>query len=153
MHRVGRKPPWSTEGGGSRRNKSGGDKYGSSASVTIGEGDQNADSALIGDCRAVHIARDHAILDAQRGAAPEMNVLTDGRHQLGLAVGHRTAAAGISHGFQRVEIATAVEGQAGHGADEVLETLVAGDEIGFGVDFDQGAGLAADGDVTDNVTC
>ncbi|MNL33018.1 hypothetical protein D3C87_1549050 [compost metagenome] len=50
--------------------------------------------------------------------------------------------AGERHLTELDDIAIGIESQLGHGADDVLELFVAGNEIGFGIDFD-GGGLGA----------
>ncbi len=50
---------------------------------------------------------------------------------------------GIGRRLQRLDIVAGVERELGDGAHESLEQLVAGDEIGLGIDLDDGAGVAA----------
>ena len=57
----------------------------------------------------------------------------------------RAFGSGVGGGLQGVQIAARFQGQAGRRFDEFLEFIVAGNEIGFGVDFDQSAGGAVDG--------
>ena len=46
---------------------------------------------------------------------------------------------------QLFDVAAFFQRDVGGAFDEVLELIVAGDEVGFGIDFDQRAGIAADG--------
>jgi len=54
------------------------------------------------------------------------------------------AAAGPAGLLERLEVASGAERDRGGGADEILELLVPGDEIGLAVDFDDGALVAVD---------
>jgi hypothetical protein len=92
----------------------------------------------------MHIAADHAVLDREPGSAAQREVFADigdgRRHR----IGHR-AARGIGLLAQFVDIGLAArQGDAGDIARQGLEILVAGDEIGLGIDFDDDAGALAD---------
>jgi hypothetical protein len=55
--------------------------------------------------------------------------------------------AGERHFTQLDHIAIGVEGEFGNAADDILELFVAGNEVGFGIDF-HGSGLGAGGHQT-----
>ena len=109
------------------------------------ERDQHADLAEIRRGSVVDVRHDHAMLDRDRLHPADRLVLTDRRDVAGQLVGDR-AAARIVGGLERVDIvAAAVQRDLRHVADEVLELLVLGDEIGLGIDLDGHALRAGDG--------
>ena len=65
------------------------------------------------------------------------------RDQVGQLVGDGAAGPGIGRLLQRLDIAVAADRERGDRAHERLEQLVARDEIGLGIDLDDGAGGAA----------
>ncbi len=79
--------------------------------------------------------------DVEAGGAAHHHVLADGGDQIGDQLRHRLAAGGLGAG-ERIHAAFDIEGGQGHLAGGVLEQLVAGDEIGLGVQFDDRPGHA-----------
>ena len=108
------------------------------------ERDDDRDLAeTVGNLR-MHIAADDAAFDAKTRRAAQGEVFADigdrGRH----GVGHG-AAGGIGLLAQLLDIGLAArQGDARDIARQGLEILVAGDEIGLGIDFDDNAGALAD---------
>ena len=108
------------------------------------DSDQHAELAEIVGNRVVDIGRDSALLHAKPGRAAEAQVLADRADRILDRVGHRLVGARILR--RRDVLGLAAEGQRHLGdiAHDLLEGLVAGDEIGFGVDLDHD-GLAHTG--------
>ena len=94
----------------------------------------------------MRVGADHAGLDRYGGRAAQAHVLADGRDRIGDRLGHRLAGRGDDGRAERVEVATRVDGQVGDLADERLELIVAGDEIGLGIDLDECRRSALRGD-------
>ena len=98
------------------------------------ERDQHADLAeAVGD-RIVQVAADRARIDRKHGGAAQRHVLAD----LGDAVGQRLGnsdAAGLRR-LDRLDIGAGIERDIGDHLDETLEQIVAGDEVGLGIDLD-----------------
>src|SRR5690606_35215390 len=94
---------------------------------------ENAELAEAISNTVVNVGRNNALRDGQRSRTAEANVLTNGgnsvlcRFSNGLAVN-----VGAGHGFRRT---IGRQGGLSDLADEILESLVAGNEVGFGIDF------------------
>ncbi len=108
----------------------GGDVHGdvpSQFSVAALQGDQNADAV------AVQVGADHVALDA--GQATDVDVLAalgDQGFTSGLSCSAISGAASVSFSSNGLVQA---------GSHEVLEVVLQGQEVGLGVDFDDGSGL------------
>ncbi len=103
--------------------------------------DQHADAAKVGGDGVVHIGGDGAFSHLETGRAAQHHVLADGGDQIGDRVGHGLAIGGLGRrdGLDR---AVGVQGDLGCLARGELEQLVAGDEVGFGVELDRSASHA-----------
>ncbi len=110
------------------------------------ECDQHADLAEVGRDRIVHIGHDHARGDRYCLHPANLLVLADGGYIVGELVAHGSAI-GVVEVLQSFDvIARCLERGFGDLADEILEPVVLGDEIGLGVDLDRNPGGALDGD-------
>ena len=92
------------------------------------------------------IGRESPLLDRQPGDAPQLDVLADLRHELEKAVGHRAIGAGVDLRLEGLEIGPRVERHRRDSADRFLEGVAARDEVGLGVDLDDGRLALRDGD-------
>ncbi len=108
--------------------------------------ERHQDAHLAGavDHRVVHIAADRALADRKPGGAAERHVLADLGDGLGDVIGDGFAA-GLGR-LDLLDVGTDVERHIGDHLDEALEQLVAGDEVGLGVDLDDDALGALDRD-------
>ena len=84
----------------------------------------------------MHIGRDHALGDLELRDAAQGHVLADRGDELLQAVLHGGRRAGEVRGLERFDGAVAHQGDLGGLADEGLELVVAGDEVGLGVDLE-----------------
>ena len=102
--------------------------------------DDHADAAKAVDDRAMHVMADDAMGDMQALRAAQGDVLADRRDGVGDRVGDR-AAAGIMRALDRLglDAGALVERDREDAAHQRLEIVVAGDEIGFGIDLDDDA--------------
>jgi len=90
----------------------------------------------LGD-RIVHVAADHAGADRQGGGAPQRHVLADLGNGAGDGIGDGVAAdLGL---FDLLEVGAGGEHDVGNHPDQALKEIVAGDEIGLRINFDDGA--------------
>ena len=106
------------------------------------ERDDHADAAEPVGHRIVHIARDHALADRKLGGAAQRHVLADLGDGVGNGVGDGDAA-GV-RGEDLVDVGAGVERGIGDHLHQALEQIVAGDEIGLGIDLDHDALGAGD---------
>ena len=83
-----------------------------------------------------------AIADAESGGAADGHVFADGGDEVRELFGHVAAFARMGFALERFDVTLHFEGDLGGAVNEVLEQNVARDEIGFGVDFNDGAGIA-----------
>ncbi len=116
------------------------------------ERDDDADAAeAVGDL-AVHVMADGAVRDMQPLRAAQRHVLADRGDGVGDRVGDR-AAAGVMRGLDRLGVhrGALVERDREDAAHQSLEVVVAGDEIGFRVHFDDDAEIGLDGDADEAV--
>ena len=95
---------------------------------------------------------DRAMGDMQPLRAAQRDVLADRRDGVGDRLVDR-AAAGVMGGLDRrgVDGRALIEGDREDAAHEGLEVVVAGDEIGLGVYFDDDAEIGLDGDADETV--
>src|SRR5690606_1547019 len=105
---------------------------------------QNADLAETRLDRIVDVAFHDAIGDRNGLRAAQVHVLADLGDGFGQFGRNRVTGAGERHFAELDDIAIGIESQLGNGANDVLELLVAGNEVGLGVDFHDG-GLGAGG--------
>ena len=105
----------------------------------------HADLAEPGAERVVHIGKHAAVPDREPGRAAQHQIFADRRDQMRQLFLDRAASTRIGCPCQGFELAVAPDRELGDGADKGLERLVAGDEIGLGIDLDKGAGGAAGG--------
>ena len=89
------------------------------------------------------VGYDCALADFDCRGAPERLVLAD----LGDVVGQLflDRAAWVLSGAERLDVGAVLERELGDVADELLKGLVLGDEIGLGIDLDDGTARALDG--------
>ncbi len=108
------------------------------------ERNQNADAAEPIGHRAMDIARDHALADRQLGGPAQRHVLAD----LGNGVVDRIGGGDVADlgGEDLVHVRAGIERHVGDHLNQALEQVVAGDEVGFRIDFDHNALGALDGD-------
>ena len=106
------------------------------------EGDEHADLAEPLVDSVVHVAGDDALGDFELGDTAQRHVLADGGDELLQALAHRRLGAGEMRCFETPDGAVAHEGDLGGLASEGLEGVVAGHEIGLGVDLDDRSGAA-----------
>ena len=115
-----------------------------SASPVDFERHQHADLAEARRQRVVHVGGDHALRRPRAGAVRRSTMFSPiVAIRLVSSSVDRPAGARIRGRLQRLDVAVAVERELGDRADKLLEQLVAGDEVGLGVDLDQGTGGAA----------
>src|SRR5437764_10650904 len=103
------------------------------------KGDKNADLAKTRRQQVVDIGRDKPLPHSETRHPAQHKVLADAPHQLGQFLYDRAAGARIGHLLQRLDIAITGHRKRRDGPDEGLKQLVPRDEIGFGVDLDDGA--------------
>src|SRR5690606_1365227 len=110
-------------------------------SVTGGfDGNENAELAEAVSNTVVDVGRDNALGDGQRSRTAETNVFTNGGNSVLCRFGNGLAAnVGVGYGFRR---AIGRQGSLGDLADEILESFVASNEIGFGIDFNDNSLVA-----------
>ena len=114
-------------------------------------GDQHADLAEARGDAVVHVAGNRPFAHRKLSRAAQVHVLADGRD----GVGDRGR-----DGLTRCEFGTGqslhrdglIDSQSGDAGDQLLELLVARDEIGFGVNLD-GGGAGAVGRDADQALC
>ena len=99
------------------------------------ERDQHADLAETVGHRIVHIGADRALADRERGGAAQRHVLADLGDRVGDRLGNRDAA-GLG-GLDLLDVGADVERHIGDHLHQALEQIVARDEIGLRIDFDQ----------------
>ena len=95
----------------------------------------DADFAKAVGYGVVDVIGDDAMRDFEAGGAAQGHVLADGGYGIGERVGDR-AAAGVMRALQRLDVSALLDRHGGDGASERLELLVAGDEVGLGIDLD-----------------
>src|SRR5579863_441357 len=111
------------------------------------ERDDDSDPAEpVGD-RAVHIMADRALGDFEALRAAQRHVFADGGDGVGDRLADRPAAGVMrAERFRRIDVGRLVERHRQRAAHQRLEVVVAGDEVGLGIDFHDNAGLVLDGD-------
>ena len=109
------------------------------------ERDQHADLAHARRGGVVDVADDEPFRDLEHRGAAQRLVLADGGDIVGQLL-LDGAAGRIGRALQRLDVIAGLERQASDVADEFLELLVLGDEVGFGIDLDDRALGALDGD-------
>ena len=86
------------------------------------------------------VGRDNALWDGQRSRTAEANVFTDGSNGVLRRFGNcLTVNVGVGNSFGRT---VGRQRSLGDLADQVLESVVASNEIGFGVDFNDNSLVA-----------
>jgi len=87
--------------------------------------------------RVVDVAGDGALPHRQRGCPPQRHVLAD----LGNGVGDRVGDAEMADlgRLDLLDVGAVMQRRLGDELDEALEVVVAGDEIGLGIDLDEHA--------------
>ena len=95
----------------------------------------------------MHIMANRAFGHAKTLRAAQRHVFADGGDGVGDRLADRAAAwiVGAEH-LRRVDIGRMVERDREHAAHQRLEVVVAGDEVGFGIDLDNDADIVLDGD-------
>ncbi len=111
--------------------------------------DHDADLAQIRRGLVVHVGAHDPLLDLKRGGAAHGHVLADGGDHLLDVLLDRRLLAGVGHGEQLGDVALGLGGERGDLQDHVLELLVAGDEVGLGVDLHDRARLARGNDANE----
>ena len=111
------------------------------------ERDDDPDSAKpVGD-RPVHVMADRAFGDLEALRAAQRHVLADGGDGVGDRLAHRAAARIMrAEHLRGVDVGRVVERDREHAAHQRLEVIVAGDEVGLGIDLDNDADIVLDGD-------
>ena len=111
------------------------------------ERDDDPNSAKpVGD-RPVHVMADRAFGHSEALRATQRHVFTNGGDGVGDRLSHRAAARVMrAEHLRRVDVGRVVERDREHAAHHRLEVIVAGDEVGFGIDLDNDADVVLDGD-------
>ncbi len=110
------------------------------------EPDDDPDSAQAVRDRPVHVMADSAFGHSQPLRAAQRHVLANGRDRVADRVTHRAAARiGCAEHNRGVDIGRVAERDREHAAHQRLEVIVAGDEVGFGIDLDKDADIVLDG--------
>ncbi len=116
------------------------------------EPDDDADAAEALDDLAVHVMPDRAFGDAKPLDAAQRHVLADRGDGVGDRLGDR-AAAHVMRAEHRpdVDVGRVIERDRDDAAHQSLEVVVAGDEIGLGIDLDDDADIVLDRDADEAV--
>ena len=108
--------------------------------------DDNADLAKAVGHRVMNILSDDAMRNMHDRGAPQRHVFADRRDQVGDGLANRPAAR-IMGALDRLDVGQPLlDGDQRDGARQRLKLLVAGDEIGLGIDLDDDAVMAMHGD-------
>ena len=121
----------------------------SGQSVTLSAGfqrDDDTDLAEAGHHLVVTIGGDDTLRDGELGDSAQRHVLADRGNQLCQRFVDTVTGAGKLHRLEALDVAVAAQSQLGHLADESLEAVVAGNEVGLGIDLDHRALAAVGGD-------
>ena len=98
--------------------------------------DENAELADAVAGSVVDVGRDRALRHFEQDRTAQRHVLADGGDRVGDAVLDGLARCRIVRGGNRFDLAVGVKGNSGDAANEILESFVAGNEVGLGIDFD-----------------
>src|SRR5690606_11761490 len=101
---------------------------------------ENAELAEAISNTVVDVGRDNALRDGQRSRTTEADVFTDGGNSVLCRFGNGLPVnLGVGNSFGRT---IGRQGSLGDLADQILESIVAGNEVGFGVDFNDNSLVA-----------
>ena len=108
--------------------------------------DDHRDAAEAVDDLAVHVLADRAVFHMQPSSAAQRDVLADGGDRVGDRVRDRAAAREMrAPDGLGVDARALVDGDRENAAHQRLEVVVAGDEVGLGIDFDDDAEIGFHG--------
>ncbi|CUW96263.1 hypothetical protein AGR1B_Cc80149 [Agrobacterium fabacearum S56] len=110
------------------------------------QGNENAKLADAFAGSIVDVGRDNAVLDFECCRTAQRHVLADGGDRVLDAVGNGLAGCRIGGGADGFNGAVGGERYLGNAANEILERVVAGNEVGFGVEFDNNSLVTHGGD-------
>ncbi|CUX21746.1 hypothetical protein AGR3A_Cc260096 [Agrobacterium tomkonis CFBP 6623] len=110
------------------------------------QGNENAELADAVAGSVVDVGRDNAVRNFKRCRAAQRHVFADGGNRVLDAVGNVLAGCRVIGGGNSLNGAVGGEGNLGDTADEVLERVVTGNEVGLGVEFDNNSLVTHGGD-------
>ena len=117
------------------------------------QGDENAKLAEVVGNGIVDVGGNDTIIDGQQCRTTQAHVFADGRDGVLDGVRYGLARCRVGRSADRIDRTVGGQGNLGDAADQVLEGIVAGHEIGFRVDLDDDSRRAGAGDADQTFGC
>src|SRR5690349_22946073 len=108
------------------------------------ERDEDADLAESGRDLVVNVGNDSALAHFEHGSTAQRLVLANRGDVVGQLL-RNSSTTWVARGSNRFDVSTLFQCNAGDVANEILEDLVLGDEVGFGVHLDDRSAATLDG--------